>query len=371
MKIGILTFHRAYNYGAFLQAFAMLTFLRSHGYEVSIVDYMPDGHSDFYRFFNSYWRQNSWKGKAKYLIRKGIDYPIISKRQKKIRTLQESLLGVERNIRYKDPNDLTHVDCNCMVYGSDQIWWKCKFLSYKGFDPAYWGEYVPPAVKKIAYAPSMGSMDLTESDIPQIKRWLTHFTAVSVREKQLSDALFFISGIEYPVVLDPVFFLDKSQWSNRCSQVPIRHKKPYLLLYNLQNSSDVKKKALELAHRNKWEIVEIRQSFRFDFSRKYAYTPDPVEFVSLFRDAQFIATTSFHGTAFSIIFRKPFIVAGLKFAEDRILSLLSLLNLTDRCIKPAETDFDLKIDYEKVAPLLEAAREKSENYILNALPPIK
>lgn len=367
MKIGILTFHRAYNYGAFLQAFAMLTFLRSHGYDAGMVDYMPDGHADFYRFFNSYWRHSSWMGKAKHMLRKGIDYPLVSKKRKKFHQLQESLLGMEKRVKYIDPADLRQVEYDCIVYGSDQIWWKCEFLAYQGFDAAYWGEYVGGRVKKIAYAPSMGSIDLKEADIPQIKRWLTHFTAVSVREKQLADALFSISGLSFPVVLDPVFFLDKSQWMKHCNQVSLGPKKPYLLLYNLQNSLDVKKKAVELAQKNKWEIVEIKQRFSFDFSHRYAYTSSPVEFVSLFRDAQFVVTTSFHGTAFAIIFRKPFIVAGLKFAPDRILSLLSLLDLTDRCLSNERENFDWEMDYGKVEPLLETARERSENYLLNSL----
>ncbi len=367
MKIGILTFHRAYNYGAFLQTFATLAFLRSQGYDVSIVDYMPEGHTDFYRFFNSYWKNSSWIGKTKYVIRKLIDYPFILNRRKKFHEMQENFFGIERSVRYITPKDLENVNYDYIIYGSDQIWWKCKFLTYKGFDLVYWGEYIPKAVKKIAYAPSMGSIDLNETDISQIKYWLTNFMAVSVREKQLSDTLFSISGNYFPVVLDPVFFLDKSQWMKRCDEVPIRHEKPYLLLYNLQNSLDARRVAISLAQRNKWKVVEIKQSFCFDFSHYYDYTSGPIEFVSLFRDAKFIVTTSFHGTAFSVIFRKPFIVVGLKFAVDRVLSLLSMLNLDDRYISSMGEDFDLRIDYSKVDPLLEAAKERSKNYIINSL----
>ena len=51
MKIGILTFHRAHNFGAFLQAFALKTFLEEKGHEVELVDYWPKEHAALYRFF--------------------------------------------------------------------------------------------------------------------------------------------------------------------------------------------------------------------------------------------------------------------------------------------------------------------------------
>ena len=38
MKIGILTFHRAHNYGAVLQAYALVTYLINCGLEAEIVE---------------------------------------------------------------------------------------------------------------------------------------------------------------------------------------------------------------------------------------------------------------------------------------------------------------------------------------------
>ena len=47
MKIGILTFHRALNYGAFLQAYATKSFLGSNGFDAEMVDYWPKEHADY------------------------------------------------------------------------------------------------------------------------------------------------------------------------------------------------------------------------------------------------------------------------------------------------------------------------------------
>ena len=44
MKIGILTYHRAENYGALLQAYALKEYLYTKGYDVAFVDYWPQYH---------------------------------------------------------------------------------------------------------------------------------------------------------------------------------------------------------------------------------------------------------------------------------------------------------------------------------------
>ena len=41
MKVGILTFHRATNYGAILQAYALIQNLINQGYDTKIVEYKP------------------------------------------------------------------------------------------------------------------------------------------------------------------------------------------------------------------------------------------------------------------------------------------------------------------------------------------
>ena len=41
MKIGILTFHCAHNYGAVLQCYALQEYITSLGHKVEIIDYQP------------------------------------------------------------------------------------------------------------------------------------------------------------------------------------------------------------------------------------------------------------------------------------------------------------------------------------------
>ena len=43
MKIGIVTFHRATNYGATLQAYALVSYFKSLGHETEIIDCKSEG----------------------------------------------------------------------------------------------------------------------------------------------------------------------------------------------------------------------------------------------------------------------------------------------------------------------------------------
>ncbi|MDO4842811.1 MAG: polysaccharide pyruvyl transferase family protein, partial [Phoenicibacter congonensis] len=52
MKIGILTFHYACNYGAMLQTYATQELLRSMGHDVRVVDYRNKSVEDGYAAWN-------------------------------------------------------------------------------------------------------------------------------------------------------------------------------------------------------------------------------------------------------------------------------------------------------------------------------
>ena len=51
-KVGILTFHRAKNYGSVLQAYALQKYLADKlGIENELIDYIPSGQEEFYKLF--------------------------------------------------------------------------------------------------------------------------------------------------------------------------------------------------------------------------------------------------------------------------------------------------------------------------------
>ncbi len=343
MKIGILTFHRANNYGAFLQAFALKHYLEGLGHHVEIVDYWPAGHANVYKLLNLDWKHQSFVKILKALISFALGYSRRKKRKDKMEYLVQKYFNLSLSPKYEKPEELSSLDYDCVVYGSDQIWWKSTIPRYEGFDPVYWGEYINPMIKKVTYAPSMGIIDLTQEDKLQIQKWLKNFDAISVRETELYQAIQGLTEKSISVVLDPVFLLSKEEWSKYC--IPINRSK-YILYYNLLPSKEADGFVKNLKARLNYEIVEITGSVSMKkVGRQYMQTADAFEFISYIKNAEIVVTSSFHGVVFSIMFGKKFYAVGMGNKVGRVKSLLSTLNI-EECLV-AEKDYS-NIDFDKI-----------------------
>ena len=51
MKVGVITFHRSYNYGSALQAFALQKYLNDRHIETKLIDYVMPANFEQYRLF--------------------------------------------------------------------------------------------------------------------------------------------------------------------------------------------------------------------------------------------------------------------------------------------------------------------------------
>jgi len=98
----------------------------------------------------------------------------------------------------------------------------------------------------------------------------------------------------------------------------------------------------------------------------------PSEWVGLISDAEYVVTDSFHGTAFSINFNKPFttLVNPVSNMNSRVMSILEITRLKDRIIyddgKNRMPD-SLIIDYQEVNKIMNEWRKKSIDFIKKAL----
>ena len=362
MKIGILTFHRANNYGAFLQAFALKHYLEGLGHHVEIVDYWPAGHANVYKLLNLDWKHQSLVKILKTLISFALGYSRRKKRKDKMEYLVQKYFNLSLSPIYEKPEELSSLDYDCVVYGSDQIWWKSTIPGYEGFDPVYWGEYFNPMIKKVTYAPSMGIIDLTQEDKLQIQKWLKNFDTISVREIELYQAVQGLTEKSISVVLDPVFLLSKEEWSKYC--VPVNRSK-YILYYNLLPSKEADGFVKTLSAKLKTEIVEITGSVSMKkVGRRYMQTVDAFEFISYIKNAEIVVTSSFHGVVFSIMFGKKFYAVGMGNKVGRVKSLLSALNIEEYLV--TEKDYG-NIDFgkmrSKVNQSLEILKGFSYQYI--------
>lgn len=365
MKIGILTFHRANNYGAFLQAFALKHYLETLEHHVEIVDYWPKGHSDVYQLLNPNWRHQSFLQMIKILISFILGYTRKKKRKEKMEYLVQKYFSLPLTPKYSKPEELAVLDYDCVVYGSDQIWWKSTILGYEGFDPVYWGEYINPNIRKVTYAPSMGIIDLSKDDKIQIQKWLKNFDAISVRETELCQEISQLTEKNISIVLDPVFLLSKEEWSKYC--VPINRRK-YILYYNLLPSKEADNLVKELQKKWDCDIVEIAGYGKLQKrGKRYVQTADAFEFISYIKNAKFVVTSSFHGVVFSILFEKQFYVVGMGNKVGRVRSLLQQLGIEERLLAPSSVSFIRKIDYSLVHKNLENKLRESFLFIMHSL----
>lgn len=364
MKIGILTFHRAINYGAFLQAFALQKYLINLGHQVEMIDYWPKAHEATYKLF--YIKPNATvTERIKTIIAIILKATRFQKRRHKMLVLQYKYFNISKQIKYSSNSDLFNLDVDCIVYGSDQVWWNSNIPNYKGFDDVYFGGVVSPIIKRIAYAPSMGVMTFDKDDQHYLSRVLKRFDLLSVRETDLRDVLQPLTERPIEIVLDPVFLLDQKEWATFCT--PLRTKEKYVLFYNVIPSKLARKVAEKLAEEKNCQLIEL--TGRVDalkYGKTYVQTANAFEFLSYIRNAESIVSTSFHGVAFSILFEKDFYALGMKNNSGRVASLLRQLDITHRLCEDDVMNSN-PIDYNMVNKKLFHLKETSIKYLKHSL----
>lgn len=365
MKIGILTFHYAHNYGAMLQAYALNTYLNKHGYEAQIIDYrLPYIYRvhELLNFRQLYLRYSETNSRFISLLKTLKNYYKHRRKNEKWHKfdlfLNKTLLKTKR-INKKD--EIQELGFDAIICGSDQIW----NSSLTGhLEPLYFCEGLSN-VLKIAYAASNGSDVVLEKDWSLFRQLISNFNAISVREQGLSNFLN-ARGFKNTVVLDPIFLLEKDDWYSICSKVT---NQTYLLTYSFNEDPFFFNHVKDIAEKKGLRIFSIlyKKYETLDSSYTQIINAGPIEFLSLFRYASFVVTNSFHGTAFSIMFNKQFYSISPQKGKERIESLLQELDLTNRFYSKHLETPEISIDYKTVNKKLSILRDKSYDFLNNAL----
>lgn len=358
MKIGILTFHCANNYGAVLQAYGLQEYLKELGHEVFIIDYQPKYLTSLYRTFVTETPRGSIFVKLEYTVRNFLIAPIRLKRNIAFQKFRETFL----NCIDFDFNDVKN-DFDIFVFGSDQIW---NPQITNGFDKIFFGDF--PAVrdkKIISYAASAGSVSNINGiqEKEYIQKQLSKFYAIGVREKSLSEAL---EPTLCTLTIDPVLLAGKDVFSK------IAHymiKGNYLLLFQVSYDYKVEGVALKIAREKGLPVVKINSSSESLKDKGIISHASPELFLSYIRNASYVVTSSFHGVAFSILFERNFTSVCLnQTSGERVYNLLQQLGLQNRIVTLNEQVFETNdIDYHVIYHLYESFRDKSKYFIQMAI----
>lgn len=376
-RIGIITIWQVNNYGAELQAYALVKKINEFGHKCENIDF------PFYKNHSFKLTKRGrtpfpigWRNTIKeFLLPKistvlSLSHPIENKTRKNNfeRFYQITPHSAKRFLSFDDL--YSHKDFKYDVYmvGSDQVW---NPRSLATIEP-YFLTFAPKDAKKISYASSFGISDIPKECVEKFRNWLNSLDAISVREKNGVNLVERIASKHAIQVLDPVFLLDAEEWRKVAVCPDI--KEPYLLLYDLIKSDETVDLAKKIGKTRKLKIVRLCRDVSIHKDNGIQSIPDagPMEFLGLFANASFVVTNSFHGTAFSLIFHKNFysIIPNKMNNSGRIKSILELVDLQSRLL-PAQTvdtcNTITDVDFSKATQLLQNAREESINFLTKEL----
>lgn len=323
LKLDFITFHNAYNYGASLQTYATKVFFENHSFDVSIIDYVPNYLKDFGKIKNTF---NQVDNKKKNLIIR-IIYTIIKnpsykKLRKNFEYFNSKYLKFTKkyNSYLELKNDIPKADLYCC--GSDQIW---NNYYTQAFEDAFYLNFLNEDAFCFSFSSSFGKSDFNDIEKSYIKKSLSKFNFITVREKNGLELLTDLGFHNASILLDPTLMIDYTIWDKFASASKIKGK--YILLYQLHGDSDALNYALEFSKKNNLKVIRIITMYhQIRFGCTNIVVPTVEEFVSLFKNAEYVFTDSFHGTAFSLIFKKKLGVRLPVRFSNRIVSLLSLIN---------------------------------------------
>lgn len=239
-----------------------------------------------------------------------------------------------------------------MIVGSDQVW-RAPYNIHTLFD-MYLNFLKDLPVKRIAYAASFGTDNLNEYSSRQIdkcKSLLKRFDLITVRESTGVTICTKYFGVHATHVLDPTMLLTKTDYLKLCKTIPVKDSN-FIAAYILDMSKYKNDILQKIRKKHNLRIIE------FSVNHKPALSVE--RWLSIFRDARYVVTDSYHGIAFSIIFNKPFYaIANDNRGNTRVNSLLSSFNLTDKS--------DTNINWEEINSIHKKLREHSKTILYNSL----
>lgn len=323
-KVEILTIHFGINHGSVLQCLALSRTLERLGADVEVIDYVPAR----YRMWENVkikYPDKPLPWKLAFLLASSL----IRLPQKAVfyRYLRRAL---KLTMRFSTEGDLAANPPIADLYlvGSDQVW----NSTYNGAaDGSYLLSFLPEGSRRASYAASIGRDDIPETDAERFVRELPGFEGVSVREARAVEIVRRL-GIECRQDLDPVFLLRSDEWMQFASRRGVGER--YVLVYVIaQNYSEMVAQAREIADRMEARlyVLSVRPIRSAGVDRNYIFS-NPSDFLGLFSRASFVVSNSFHGTAFSIIFHRPFLTYATRY-NSRIESILELTGLETRLVR--------------------------------------
>ncbi len=369
------------NYGSVLQSLATIKFVEKAGWDYRIIRYVkkknlkyifdmgiraatnPVFRRDIYELFQKKSARIIHKGyKINDLKRAALFDDFI---ENNFEGLTEYYIGYDKLIQGSENYDI-------IVSGSDQLWSPSGLMSH-----FYTLEFCAPQVKRVSWASSFGVSEIPSEQIENTRKYLSEMDYISCREASGCKIVEKLTGTSAKHVCDPVLMFDENGWNELVSPEPTLCEK-YVFAYFLGNNVEQRKYVTDFAIKNNLKIVTLRHLDQYvpedeTFGDYALYDVSPERFINLIRNAAYVCTDSFHGTCFSLIFKKNFTVFN-RYKSDskvskntRIDSLCQKLGIGDRRFNGEVIPYVNRINYEEVDKRLCMWRKESEEYLLSAI----
>lgn len=259
-----------------------------------------------------------------------------------------------------------------VMVGSDQLW------SPSGITSNFYNlMFADNNTVKISYATSFGVSQINPRYHKIYNTFLNRLNFISVRENSGKKIVEKLSSNKAEVVCDPVILLDAEQW---LKEIPNKrlYDEPYIFAYFLGKSAEYRDAVTKFAKQKGLKIVTEPHMDSYNKADENFgdYTPfdiGPAEFVNLIRNAEYVFTDSFHGSVFSMLYQKHFLVFN-RYSDNssssknsRIDSFCKNYGLSDRRYNGNIADVENKINYEDVLGKVDEHRQKSKAFLDRAL----
>lgn len=338
--------HKVLNYGSSLQAYALQRKITEMGYDSEIIDYDFPPHK----------KSPITLG---YIIDCVFDYlralimgfPLLKKKKRFVEFYNNFYnLSSQSYNAYTIAQNIPQYDV--YMTGSDQVW----NPRHIGNDTNFLLSFVPVGKDKMSYASSFATTTIPEESKHLYEKYLKEYKYISVRESTGAQLVKSFTGKDAFVCCDPVFLLNRTEWDKVAESASVSTKGKYILVYALYYMFDPYPELLQII-KNVQKALGYKVLY-LDGRKEDAFRPNssvlkaegPAEFIQLIKNAEMVITTSFHGTAFSLIYEKPLMAIVRKDdkTDSRISSLLKIAKAEKSLV---EYDCNLNLSYDELYQL--------------------
>ena len=339
MRIGVVTVHDSSNYGSFLQAYAMQKTLERMGHEVYFIRSREREYID-----------NLFIHKIG--LKQVIRHPLISYTRRKDDLAKYEAFRNEWSV-FKTIDSADDIDLDKIILGSDEIW----NVTNKTFRRSVF--YGIGMENVITYGISVSKAKRDDFNAyPELVDAIKNVAPVLVRDENTKNVIDDITGNDNPMVADPTFLCDVKEFDREDAEYK-RIDKKYILVYSYVFNENLKNNIIRFARENNLLIVSA--CIRHDWTDMFV-NGSPLTFCKLLRDAEYVVTTTFHGTVFSMLNHKHFVSEPF---TPKVVDVLEKAGLSNALVEIG-ADYDTfkarllqELDYNAADENIKMWRDKS------------